>query len=209
MKNKILPLTLAMIGCLALPASAAILIPNGDFSSGNAFWVEASGGGAVTFDYPTTGGSGGGGYGSINAGSGAWAVLVNPPEAGNAGGGWPVATLGVTPGISNTFTLDLKTFVGSQNGGLKVEAWNNNGILGNSGDVKPSGAAYTDWTTFTFNWLVPVATTKMIFVPIWGSDSTVGFDNVGVVPEPSTYALLALSAAGLGGHLIRRRRRQG
>ncbi len=40
-----------------------------------------------------------------------------------------------------------------------------------------------------------------------GASQNVGFDNLSVVPEPSTYALLALSAAGFGGYVIRRRRR--
>ena len=33
------------------------------------------------------------------------------------------------------------------------------------------------------------------------------FNNLSVVPEPSTYALLAMSAAGMAGYVIRRRRR--
>ena len=37
-------------------------------------------------------------------------------------------------------------------------------------------------------------------------DSETGF-RVALVPEPSTYALLALAAAGFGAHVVRRRRK--
>ena len=40
-----------------------------------------------------------------------------------------------------------------------------------------------------------------------GPDQNLGFNNLSVVPEPSTYALLALSAVAMGGYAMRRRRR--
>lgn len=198
-------LSLAALSIAVAANAQTVLIPNGNFELGNTNFVEASGGGTVNFSYPATGGNMDG-FGQIDAGAGAWAVLVSPPEAGAAGGGWEVASIGVTPGATNTFSIDLKTFSGTAGGGLKVEAWGGNALLGNSGDVNAPGA-FADWTTFTFDYEVPAGTEKMIFVPLWGSESVVGFDNVGVViPEPSTFALLGgLLALGV---VIYRRRKQ-
>jgi hypothetical protein len=46
-----------------------------------------------------------------------------------------------------------------------------------------------------------------IGVAFWAGSGAPGINDVTVVPEPSTYALLGLGAAGLGAHLARRRRR--
>ena len=41
-----------------------------------------------------------------------------------------------------------------------------------------------------------------------GGGENIGFNNLSVVPEPSTYALLALSAVALSGYAVRRRQRR-
>jgi hypothetical protein len=147
--------------------------------------------------------------------------LVSPPEAGNAGGGVPISSLSLTAGGPVTFTFDSKIISGASAGpvgnnnnaaGFKWEAWGNNAIVGNTGDQRFSLIGDgTTWQTYTYAWTLPLGTDKLIFVPLanYTDGAIVGVDNVGVVPEPSTYALLALGAAGLGTHLVRRRRRQG
>lgn len=219
MKNKILPLTLAMIGCLALPASADLLIPNGDFSNGSQNWLYVAAGtetAATTF--PTGGNPGG--YATITP-TGGWGILVSPPEAGVNGGGVPISSLSLTAGGPVTFTFDSKIISGASAGpvdafnnaaGFKWEAWGNNALVGNTGDQRFSLIGDgTTWQTYTYAWTLPAGTDKLIFVPLanYTAGAIVGVDNVGVVPEPSTYALLALGAMGLGTHLVRRRRRQG
>ena len=86
-----------------------------------------------------------------------------------------------------------------------------------------NSASYNDWTalalpgsayeTAGFHTLATSAAIDAgtpIGVAFWqggGYGGAPAIDNVTVVPEPSTYALLGLGAAGLGAHLARRRRR--
>ena len=218
MKNQILPLTLAVLGCLALPASGYILVPNGDFSNGSQDWIYVSGVGpdAPATTFPTGGNPGG--YATITP-AGGWGILVSPTVAGNAGGGVPISSLSLTAGGPVTFRFDSKIISGASAGpvdnfnnaaGFKWEAWGGNALVGQTGDQRFSLIGDgTTWQTYTYNWTLPALTDKLIFVPLanYTTGAVVGLDNVGVVPEPSTYALLALGAAGLGAHLVRRRRR--
>ena len=208
---KKLTLSLAILA-MAGVAGAAILVPNGDFETAitdfgtDANWRTDGGEwgiGGYTPTYQATGGSGdNGGYAQIESWGDNWSIFVNPVDAGDAGGGIPIADLGVTAGTTETFTIDLKNFAGTNPGGLKVEAWRaDNTLAGYMPDNRPAAGSAT-WMTHTFDWEVPADATKLIFVPVWGANSTVGFDNVGVVPEPATFGLLGLASAAM--YVVRR-----
>lgn len=202
---KKLTLSLAILA-MAGVAGAAILVPNGDFETAiTDFGTDANwrtdggewGVGGYTPSYQATGGSGdNGGYAQLESWGDNWSIFVNPVDAGDAGGGIPIADLGVTAGATETFTFDMKNFAGTNPGGLKVEAWGGNALIGYLPDWRPATAS-TAWQTYEVDWDVPAGTEKLIFVPVWGADSTVGFDNVGVVPEPATFGLIGLAGAAM------------
>jgi hypothetical protein len=65
-----------------------------------------------------------------------------------------------------------------------------------------------DQTVPSFTTLIApnVAANTTVGVGFWRWAGSPGIDNVTVVPEPSTYALLVLAAGGLAAHVARRRR---
>jgi hypothetical protein len=173
-----------IIAALAMAATVGLaqaqttnLFPNGDFSNGGptADWVENNGGGSYVYSYPSSGGNPGG-YGIIdNTGGGGYGIWVG----GNV---TPISldSMGLTAGTPYTFVMDMKIISGSSIGGLKIESWNNGGYMSDSGDMRPvSGTG--NWVTYSFNYTPAVGAVGLKIVPLWGPNSSVGYDNIGVI----------------------------
>jgi hypothetical protein len=155
------------------------LFPNGDFAAGGptADWTTASGDGSFFFSYPATGGNPNE-YGVIdNSGGGGWGVFVG----GATDPGLPLASLGLVPGSSYTFVQDMQTLAGTNTGGLKIESWGPSGMLHSSGDMRPTTWSTTGWSTYAFNYTIAFGAVGIKVVPLWGQNSSVGYDNLGVV----------------------------
>ena len=179
-------------------ASVVTLIPNGDFSNGSENWLQYSGAGEGPATTVATGGNPGG-YGTITPGGG-WGILVSPTFAWRDGGGVPIASLGLTPGGPVTFTYDSINLSGAGPvGGFKLEAYGNGAKVGATADVFPTLIGDgSSWETYTYEWTLPPSTDKLIFIPLWaggGNMSTIGVDNVGIVPvgADQTRALYAVA----------------
>ncbi len=154
--------------------------------------MENQGGGFV-FSYPTTGGNPDA-YGVIDgtspATSSSYAIWVN-------GNSTPlsISSLGLSAGVTYTFLVDMKVLSsnpGTNLGGFKVDFFNGGTMVGSTGDMRPSptGHNIANWETYGYSVPVPAAADGMKLVPLWGPNSSVGYDNVRVV-VPATSPLVA------------------
>jgi hypothetical protein len=171
-----------LLGTMALVAMSSVsqaqfttnLFPNGDFINGGPTldWVEVSGGGTFGYGYPDSGGNPGN-YGVITNVSGGWAIWV-----GGDATPLPLESLGLVPGQTYTFLQDMITLAGTNTGGVKIESWGPGGqIFPNSGDMRPATWTTNGWATYAFTYTIQPGATGIKVVPLWGVNSTVGYDN--------------------------------
>ena len=152
-------------------------IPNGDFEEGGANWTEVPPGGNTTWSYPDTGGNPGG-YGVMTndgAGFGIWVSNGDAPL--------PIEDLGLSAGQTYVFSVDMIQLSGDNLGGLKVDFFFGGTPNGSTGD-KFATSMGAGWNTYDFEVTIPAGTDGIKVVPLWGSGSSVGYDNVTFDPTP-------------------------
>ena len=172
----------AVTSALLCANSAGVLVPNGDFSTAAGdLWEEVSDGGTYAFDYPDTGGNPDG-HGIIDhtAADGGFGIWV-----ANAGDVITLDSLGLVAGEAYVFSQDMKIISGANIGGFKVDFFTGPDGAGSTGDLYPSLIGDgTTWETYNFTVVIPAVADGIKVVPLWGPDSSVGYDNVEVDPTP-------------------------
>ena len=158
-------------------------IPNSDFEAGSSNWLEVEGGGGSRWDYPSAGGNPDG-HGVITKGENGWAILV-----ANSGAVLTLDSLSINTGDYVTFQHDMRIISGTTIGTLKIEFYDGETLLSDSGEVRPSiiGDGST-WETYSVPVTVPDGADGLKVVLVAGIGSSVGFDNivysVGQPPAP-------------------------
>ena len=173
-------------------------------------------------------------FGIFSGGNAAAEMLANRPFTGGgltAGQSFSV-TIGNTLTINNPGQIGLSLMSGSSaRWTLKFVGGGTNWLLNDGGADFNSGQAFAANTpltlTFTYNGGSSYSYTfgtgignnftasadisnlngVQFFSTNQGGGENMGINNLSVVPEPSTYALLSLSAVAFGVYLARRRRR--
>jgi len=186
MKNKNLLIAGSVIASATVAHADPLLIPNCDFETpAGANWAE---GGApnTTFDYPTTGGNPGG-YGEMTNDGGGYGIFI-----ANDNAVLTLDELGLTAGEAYKFSVDMKIFSGTNIGGFKVDFFSGVGGVGSTGDKFPQAGDVdpVNWKTYDFDVSIPPNADGIKLVPVWGSGSEVGFDNITFDSTPLVLPLI-------------------
>lgn len=152
-------------------------IPNGDFEMpGGSGWATETSPTGPVISFPATAGNPLGnavidatvaeGFAAIRAFNGTQKTF---------------ASLGLIPGETVVFRMDMKILAGSNIGGLRIvgpagyEFLNRPPIIGDG----------STWETYSIPYTVPAAPTEALFTLVWGFNSKVAYDNVMIVlPGP-------------------------
>jgi hypothetical protein len=158
---------------IAIPSPAVL---NSDFELAGANWSFFSDNGQTTFTFPESGGNPGG-FGQMEN-TASWGVLVS-----NSSAITPIDNFGIAEEGEYDFEMDMKIISGNNIGGLKIEYYTGDIATGDTGDVFPAliGNGST-WETYTFRMFIPGDATGIKVVPVAGSESTVGIDNI-ITPQ--------------------------
>ncbi|MGC6567845.1 MAG: hypothetical protein ACON38_19790 [Akkermansiaceae bacterium] len=171
--------SLAFSLTMLVSPALADLFPNGDFTNGGTSWLEVFGAGTYDFTYPTADGNPGG-FGQIDhaPGSEGFGLWV-----GNDGEPLTLAFLGLEAGKVYDFSMDMKLLSGSNIGGFKLDYTLAGEDAGSTGDLRTELIGDgNSWETYTFRIAIPEGVDGFKVVPLWGFDSSVGYDNIGFDP---------------------------
>ena len=216
---KIITFLLAVFATVGI--ANAVIVPNADFEGGtythwtgsiipnewDAYWNQIEGWGSPSSAYYDSQGSNGYVVADVDGttGGGGFAVVFS------IGDGLSLASIGFSPGQTVTFAADIIDLIQGGGGGgaiLKMESWGGGAKLD---ELEVPIAGITEsWANYSMNYTIAAGTDHIKLVvgtsTGWAAPNAVpssyGFDNITLIPEPASLALL-----GLGGLLLRRRRK--
>jgi len=189
-----------------------------DGSEGSSSWVTATTGNEVTAFGGSTNNLGTG-FSSVTSGAASLALLGGAGGTA-ANGKFAVFKFDLT-GVSDPIAITFSSQRSATGFNSLLWEWSTDGLTYNPiGTVVAGSTAGTIALAFNTSGVLAlpqfsdISGSSTAFVRFSGSGASasagnVRIDNIQVnaVPEPSTYAMLALAGAGLAGYTIRRRRR--
>lgn len=138
-----------------------------------------------------------------------WELAANTAAAGARGTSYDGIDVGSTLDFNGTVTLNLvfnaagSTVAWSDSLWTANQQWKLYSVTGSTTDFGSFQLATIDWSDSGGAFFNTALSGSSFNLSLSGNDILLNY----AVPEPSTYALLVLAAAGLGAHVLRRRRK--